>query len=149
VLLAAYPTTPFAFVAERCWPDSPGELTGAPRARAADSGVAGTEIRYPFFAGTACWLARRYGDRLRIDWPRRAPRRGRRDAARAASSDETLERLLVDHHAETPGLTIDRLRGWLARMADAAPTRRRRARGRARRLRRGQGVPYERRDVVV
>ncbi|HYN63993.1 MAG TPA: hypothetical protein VES36_05260, partial [Candidatus Limnocylindrales bacterium] len=30
----------------------------AARAALADSGVAGTEIRYPFFAGTARWLAR-------------------------------------------------------------------------------------------
>lgn len=40
------------------------------RARLADSGIAGTEIRYPFFFPTASRLARRFGARLAIDWPR-------------------------------------------------------------------------------
>ena len=34
----------------------------------ADSGIAGTEIRFPFFWFTARWLARRWPDRLRVDW---------------------------------------------------------------------------------
>ena len=34
----------------------------------ADSGIAGTEIRFPFFWFTALWLARRWPDRLRVDW---------------------------------------------------------------------------------
>lgn len=34
----------------------------------ADSGIAGTAIRYPFFFPTALWLARRYPRALAIDW---------------------------------------------------------------------------------
>jgi hypothetical protein len=33
-----------------------------------DSGIAGTEIRYAFYWSTARWLARRWPDRLSIDW---------------------------------------------------------------------------------
>lgn len=92
------------------------------RAALADSGIAGTDIRYPFFTGTACWLAQRYGDRLRIDWDEtRANAAGGAGAAGVAALDDSLERLLslVAHYAETPGLDeIDLgLRGWLARMA--------------------------------
>lgn len=107
-----------------------GEFAGradlrAARGALADSGVAGTEIRYPFFAGTARWLARRHGDCLAIDWNEtRANAVGGHafgGAAREAELDETLERLLslIAHHGETPGLDeIDLgLRGWLARMA--------------------------------
>ena len=86
----------------------------AARAALADSGVAGTEIRYPFFAGTARWLARHWGAQLHIDWAETR-------AAAGASLDESLERLLslIAHHAETPGLDeLDLgLRGWLSRMA--------------------------------
>lgn len=38
------------------------------RAVLADSGIAGTEIRYPFFYPTASRLARRFPGRLAIDW---------------------------------------------------------------------------------
>ncbi len=38
------------------------------RAALADSGLAGTEIRYPFFYPTASRLARRFPGRLAIDW---------------------------------------------------------------------------------
>jgi len=34
-----------------------------------NSGIAGTEVHYPFFWFTAGWLAQRWPDRLRIDWP--------------------------------------------------------------------------------
>lgn len=34
----------------------------------ADSGIAGTPIRFAFFAPTAGWLARRHPDRLELDW---------------------------------------------------------------------------------
>lgn len=34
-----------------------------------NSGIAGTTIRFRFFAPTARWLARRWPDRLAIDWP--------------------------------------------------------------------------------
>ncbi len=33
-----------------------------------DSGIAGTEIRYPFFYPTALWLARRFPHALALDW---------------------------------------------------------------------------------
>jgi len=33
-----------------------------------DSGIAGTEIRYAFYWSTARWLARRFPERLSIDW---------------------------------------------------------------------------------
>jgi len=35
----------------------------------ADTGIAGTELRYPFFWFTALWLARRWPERLRVEWP--------------------------------------------------------------------------------
>ena len=38
------------------------------RARLADSGIAGTDIRYPFFWPTAKWLAARWPTRLSIQW---------------------------------------------------------------------------------
>jgi hypothetical protein len=34
----------------------------------ADSGIAGTDIHYPFFAPMAGWLTRQFGPRLEIDW---------------------------------------------------------------------------------
>lgn len=34
----------------------------------ADSGIAGTPIDFRFFAPTASWLARRWGDRMDLDW---------------------------------------------------------------------------------
>jgi hypothetical protein len=39
----------------------------AHRAQLADSGIAGTTIRYRFFAGQAQWLAQHWPDRLRLD----------------------------------------------------------------------------------
>ncbi len=33
-----------------------------------DSGIAGTPIYFSFYAQTACWLARRFGSHLTIDW---------------------------------------------------------------------------------
>jgi hypothetical protein len=33
-----------------------------------DSGIAGTPTRYPFYAPTAAWLARRWGELLHVDW---------------------------------------------------------------------------------
>ena len=90
----------------------------AARAALEDSGVAGTDIRYPFFAATARWLAREWGPLLDIDWDETRAAAG---AARAVDLDESLERLLplLAHYAETPGLDeIDLgLRGWLQRMS--------------------------------
>jgi hypothetical protein len=74
-----------------------------------DSGIAGTEIRFRFFAPTAQRLAARWGGRLTMDWP-------------AFKDPGRLEPLLslFALHAETPGLDeyaystrqwIDRLKG--------------------------------------
>src|SRR5258705_6661872 len=38
------------------------------RAALVDSGIAGTDIRFAFFAPTANWLARRFPGNLRVDW---------------------------------------------------------------------------------
>ncbi|MEO8134748.1 MAG: hypothetical protein ABI831_12310 [Betaproteobacteria bacterium] len=40
---------------------------GQHRARLADSGIAGTVIRYRFYWSTACWFVRRWPGRLRLD----------------------------------------------------------------------------------
>jgi hypothetical protein len=75
----------------------------------AGSGIAGTPIRYPFFAHTARWLARRWPAHLTIDWD-------------ATGDADALERSLhlLALYAETPGLDevalpvpdwIDRLKG--------------------------------------
>ncbi|MHC5210648.1 MAG: hypothetical protein ACYTG2_08015 [Planctomycetota bacterium] len=89
---------------------------GAVREELENSGVAGTDICYPFFASTAAWLARRYGDRLHVD----------REAAGAsekerADLEERLDKVLslVAHWAETPGIDEEDLGldGWLTRMA--------------------------------
>jgi hypothetical protein len=77
------------------------------RAALEDTGIAGTRTRFPFYAGTARWLAARWGDRLRVDW-KTFEKRG------------DLERVLplVTLWAETPAL--DELdfgaRGWVKRL---------------------------------
>src|SRR5262245_12511052 len=38
------------------------------RGALADSGIAGTEIQFPFFWFTALWIARRWPHLLRVDW---------------------------------------------------------------------------------
>ncbi len=86
----------------------------AAREALADSGIAGTEIRYPYFAAMAEWLSRRWPDRLRIDW----------DALPASmAEDERLDRLLqpVSHYAETMGLdeVLFTARQWLRRLPGA------------------------------
>jgi hypothetical protein len=72
-----------------------------------DSGIAGTKTRFPFFAGTARWLAARWGGKLRVDW-------------KAFEKGAALERLLplVSLWAETPALDELDLgtRGWVNRL---------------------------------
>ncbi|MGH7740420.1 MAG: hypothetical protein ACRENS_00195 [Candidatus Eiseniibacteriota bacterium] len=73
----------------------------------ANSGIAGTEIRFRFFAETAKWLIERWPARLRIDW--------------AAFEDQALLEALLPllaTAAESPGLDeYDYgLRGWIARL---------------------------------
>ena len=77
-------------------------------ARALEStGIAGTAIRFSFFAGTARWLAARWGNRLMVDW-------------KAFANREALERVfpLISLFSETPGLDELDLgaRGWVKRL---------------------------------
>jgi hypothetical protein len=78
-----------------------------------DSGIAGTATRFPFFAGTARWLAARWGRHLRVDW-----RRFEKGAA--------LERLLplLSLWAETPALDELALgtRAWVKRLKGPGET---------------------------
>ncbi|MGA7993098.1 MAG: hypothetical protein WCC53_16845, partial [Thermoanaerobaculia bacterium] len=71
------------------------------------TGIAGTRTRFTFYAGTARWLAARWGEHLRVDWE-------------GYDKGEVLERVLplVSLWAETPAL--DELdfgaRGWVRRL---------------------------------
>lgn len=71
------------------------------------SGIAGTEIRFRFFAPTAQWLARRFGDRLRIDW---------KEFEHAGRLGELLP--LLAHYSEQPGLDEYEfeVREWVRRL---------------------------------
>jgi len=79
----------------------------------ADTGIAGTELNYPFFAPTARRLAQRWGERLRVNW---AWFDGR----------EKLEgRLaLLASYSETPGLDEHDLplRKWIERLKSPSET---------------------------
>src|SRR5688572_7249076 len=75
--------------------------------RLADSGIAGTEIRFRFFAPMARWLARLWPGSLRVDW----------------AAFEDADRLepwlpLLAHPAEAPALDEYDLtpRGWIRHM---------------------------------
>ena len=83
------------------------------RASLVDSGIAGTETTYPFYYPTARWLAKGWGDRLRIDW----------DAFEKAKALEELLPLL-SLYAETPGLDEVDLgpKGWVRRLGGARAT---------------------------
>jgi hypothetical protein len=74
------------------------------RAALADSGVAGTPIRFAFFEPTADWLARRFPGRLRVDWPEFEQR-------------DRLERMLelLVRWSETPALDEGErsVRAWI------------------------------------
>jgi hypothetical protein len=67
----------------RAWPDTPKLLTTVNRmlknfaaradlirfaGRLENTGIAGTDIRFPFYRATAKWLAERCGESLHIDW---------------------------------------------------------------------------------
>ncbi len=75
----------------------------------ADSGIAGTEIRYRFFWPTARWLAARWPARLAIDWDNVD------EPARLAGALPLLvtpvEALWLRQHAPAPRAALDRLRG--------------------------------------
>jgi len=83
------------------------------RAGLVDSGIAGTETTYPFYYPTARWLAKSWGDRLRIDW----------DAFEKAKGLEDLFPLL-SLFAETPGLDEVDLgpKGWARRLGGTRAT---------------------------
>jgi hypothetical protein len=72
-----------------------------------DSGIEGTEILYEFYMQMAQWLARRWPDRLRIDWAE-------------FKNAETLEKILnlLALYSETPGLDefAYPVRDWISRM---------------------------------
>jgi len=77
------------------------------RAALVNSGIAGTEIRFPFYEATAQWLAKRWGDSLTIDWD---------SLERPEKLEEMLPRLAI--YCETPGLdefAFD-VREWIDRM---------------------------------
>ncbi len=112
----------------RAYPDDPAVLSKAEallsrfarrpdlkhhRAALEDSGIAGTRTRFPFFAGTARWLAARWGGKLRVDW-------------KAFEKRAALERLLplVSLWAETPALDELDLgtRGWVTRLKGPSET---------------------------
>jgi hypothetical protein len=71
------------------------------------TGIAGTAIRFAFYAGTARWLAARWGDRLTVDW-------------KAFRNRGALDRVfpLVSLYSETPGLDeLDLgVKGWVTRL---------------------------------
>jgi hypothetical protein len=77
------------------------------RSRLTDSGIAGCDIRFPFFAPTARRLAARWPRRLEIDWPE-------------LEDGDALEAWLplLVHEGEVPGLDEYDYgpRGWLARL---------------------------------
>lgn len=83
------------------------------RRELADTGIQGTDTHFPFDAWTARWLARRWPDRLRIDWGAFANKR------------QLLERIyLLSLDAETPALDHAKLsaRRWIQRMKRADET---------------------------
>ncbi|MHC4844845.1 MAG: hypothetical protein ACYTCU_01650 [Planctomycetota bacterium] len=74
----------------------------------ANSGVAGTPTDYRFYAPTARWLAKNWGERLHLDWG---------EFENAPQLDELMHHFAL--WSETPGLdeSGDGAREWFARMA--------------------------------
>jgi len=77
------------------------------RKKLADTGIAGTDTFYPFYYPTALWLARHWGDRLRVEWD---------DFEKAKALEDLLPLLTL--YAETPGLDEIDLgpKGWVRRL---------------------------------
>jgi hypothetical protein len=79
----------------------------------ADSGIAGTEIHFPFFWFTARWIARRWPEHLRIDWS-------------AFEKKEELEPLLALLLPYSETVALDELTGpaeeWIRRLKRADET---------------------------
>jgi hypothetical protein len=80
------------------------------RGRLVNTGLAGTEIRFRFYADTADWIARRHPQTLLVDWEHFA----------GAEKLEPFLPLLV-HYAETPGLDEwdFSVRDWISRLKGA------------------------------
>lgn len=76
------------------------------RAALESSGIAGTDIRYSFFADTARWMARLWPARLEVDWPVFTP-------AQQALLEGRLA--LITHPAESPAVDESSLslREWV------------------------------------
>ena len=101
-------TPGFSRTSPRCSRAFRGAPISAATRRALEStGIAGTAIRFTFYAGTARWLAARWGNRLTVDW-------------KAFANREALERVfpLISLFSETPGLDeLDLgVRGWVKRL---------------------------------
>ncbi len=79
------------------------------------SGIAGTDIAYPFFADTARWLARKWPSRLDLDW----------ESFPEANQERLEGRLsLLMHDAESPALDESTLslRKWVEAMRGPGET---------------------------
>lgn len=83
------------------------------RARLADTGIAGTAIRYVFFAATARWLSQRFPGALQVVW---------RGYDKADLLDQRLP--LLASWAETPALdeVVWPMQRWVQRLAGPATT---------------------------
>jgi hypothetical protein len=79
------------------------------RAELADTGIAGTDTYYPFFAPTARWLASRWPERLHVDWPSLA--RAERLEARLPLIALWTETPALDEIAWSPKRWVERLKG--------------------------------------
>jgi hypothetical protein len=79
----------------------------------ANSGIAGTPIHISFFAEAAIWLAKRWGDRLSVDW---------REFKKADDLETYLESFAL--FCESPGLDELTLsaREWIAHMKGPSET---------------------------
>ena len=76
------------------------------RSELIDSGIAGTDVYYPFSASTAHWLVTRWGEKVTLDW----------ETVDAERLDRHLSLLAL--YAESPGLDETPLSGraWLDRL---------------------------------
>ena len=81
--------------------------------RLVNTGIAGTEIRFRFFAPTASWLAKRWPERLAIEW-------------KEFENQDRIESLLplFAHYAESPALDEYELpaREWIQRLKRPSET---------------------------
>ncbi len=80
------------------------------RAELVDSGIAGTDIRYPFHWVTARFLAQHWPERLRVDWA---------SLDDGAELERVMPRLLGWVEAVEPGMQRAELRRWLESLASA------------------------------